>query len=54
MHDHNHVKATYTLNRRSFLATIGTTYSALAQLWLEAAAAESSQPVQHKKQDATV
>ena len=54
MQDHNHVEATYTLNRRTFLATIGATYSALAVPWPEVDAAESSRPTPRRKEGATV
>lgn len=54
MQDHNHVEATYTLDRRTFLATIGATYSALAVPLLEADAAESKRLAPRKKEGATV
>lgn len=54
MQDHNHVEATYTLNRRTFLATIGATCSALAVPLLETDAADSKRPAPRKKEGATV
>ena len=54
MQDHNHVEATYTLDRRTFLATIGATCSALAVPLLETDAAESKRLAPRKKEGATV
>ena len=54
MYDHNYVKATYSINRRNFLATIGATYGTLAVPWLEVDAAESNQPTPGRKHGANV
>jgi len=54
MQDYNQVEAKYTLDRRTFLATIGATYSALTVPLLEADAAESKRPAPRKKEGATV
>jgi hypothetical protein len=54
MQDYNHVKSAYTLNRRSFLATVGVTYGALAVPWLEADATENGMPTPRKKEGTTV
>lgn len=54
MQRHNQVESTYTLDRRTFLATIGAAYSALTASWLEATAAQSRQPTSRNKEGATV
>ena len=55
MQNHNHIEPAYSLNRRTFLATIGAAYSsALAVPLMKADATESKRPAPRKKEGATV
>ncbi|MCP4263215.1 MAG: hypothetical protein GY774_37755 [Planctomycetes bacterium] len=54
MQDHNKNEPTYTLDRRTFLATIGAAYGALSVPLMGANAAESKQLEPRKKEGATV
>ncbi|MHC4096953.1 MAG: hypothetical protein ACYSU3_12970 [Planctomycetota bacterium] len=54
MRDHDDFIETCTFNRRNFLATIGTTYGALAFPWLKVGAVESRQRTPRKRKGATV
>ncbi|MHC4284708.1 MAG: hypothetical protein ACYSWZ_17320 [Planctomycetota bacterium] len=54
MRDHDDFIETCTFSRRNFLATIGTTYGALAFPWLKVGAVESRQRTPRKRKGATV
>jgi hypothetical protein len=54
MQRHNQVKTTNPLNRRTFLATIGTAYSALTVPWLKLISAQGRQIKLRKKDGAVV